>query len=310
VSARTQTADRRAWGLTAILTVAAVAFFFAIRNLPLATGSLHYTDFHAGEKSFLEFCEPGGPQFAPVDQVQSPVRLTILPEHLGRAGEPIRARATLTTLAGKPVAAGDLLTVHTERLHLLIVDASLDDYHHVHPQPTGVPGEFAFQFTPTSGGSYRFFADFTPRATGRALYAGASLVVGGAADQGVATARPNRRTWRSHETAAHRFTLEGADTTLRINETADLVVRVERLDGGPVELEEIMGAKAHLVAFDEGCTGFAHLHPTEATDAPTGAAQKLGFALNLADPGYYRLWAQVKIDGREVFAPFGLQVEP
>jgi len=63
----------------------------------------------------------------------------------------------------------------------LIADPTLTDYQHVHPEPTHAPGEWTFQFTPRFGGTYRIFADFTPVATNRSLYANADLVVGGAA---------------------------------------------------------------------------------------------------------------------------------
>ena len=303
--------DARALKLTAVFTVVAIGAFLGIRKLPLSSGSLHYTDFHAGGKGFLEFCEPGSPQFAPVDAVRSPVRLAIATEGEPRAGGMVGARLTLTTSSGAPVTAADLLVVHTEKLHLLVIDASLDDYHHLHPAPTAVPGEYAFAFNPRSAGRYRVFADFTPRATGRALYAGAELMVaGGGGGEDKAGTKPVLKTWHEVEVGALAFALAASREKLRINEASDLTLRVARKDGAPLVLEEIMGARAHLVAFDEACTGFAHLHPKETVPAEDGDAQQMGFTLQLADPGYYRLWAQVKVGSREVFAPFGLMVEP
>lgn len=79
-----------------------------------------------------------------------------------------------------------------------------------------------------------------------------------------------------------------------------------------------MGAAAHMVAFDASVSGFAHLHPALATQedaalTPMGIpvdTARLKFALQLTDPGYYRMWAQIKVDGNEIFAPFGFRVEP
>src|SRR5205085_7555405 len=90
---------------------------------------------------------------------------------------------TLRTASGKPVAPADLLVAHTRKLHLLIVDPALNDYQHVHPEPAKTLGEWAFAFTPHAGGTYRVFADFTPAATGRGLYASADLIVGSSLDE-------------------------------------------------------------------------------------------------------------------------------
>jgi hypothetical protein len=85
-------------------------------------------------------------------------------------------------------------------------------------------------------------------------------------------------------------------------------------DGAAIVLEEVMGASAHVVAFDEARSGFAHLHPVEKpTEVSIGRAPgtgELAFSLFLPDPGAYRLWAQVKVDGRESFAPFDVFVVP
>ncbi|MGH8016677.1 MAG: hypothetical protein ACREIA_00020 [Opitutaceae bacterium] len=322
--------DARAWKLTAVFTLAAAGVFLGLRRLPLASGSLHYTDFHAGGKTFLEFCEPGSPQFVPVDRVRSPVTLSIAPKGHPVAGERMRATLQLLAASGEPVTADDLLVVHTQKLHLLLVDPSLDDYHHVHPVATGEPGEFRFEFIPRAAGVYRVFGDFTPRATGRALYAGASIEVlpadpGGTTSPAAAGSAAGgneddtevvppgiveRRIWSEIEKDGHVFSLNASKTPLRINETSELTLRVSRRDGGAVELEQVMDAKAHLVAFDAQRSGFAHLHPKESSSTRSSGGEELGFTLNLADPGYYRLWAQVKLEGREIYAPFGLTVEP
>ena len=72
----------------------------------------------------------------------------------------------------------------------------------------------------------------------------------------------------------------------------------------------IMGAFAHLVAFDETRSGFAHLHPMEIDllQAPHPARPVLNFKVTIPQAGRYVIWSQVDIDGRERFAPFWLEV--
>src|SRR6185295_13358412 len=80
----------------------------------------------------------------------------------------------LTGILG-PLLLEDLREVHTKKIHLLIVDPSLVDYHHEHPVPTGIPGEYAFRFTPRTRGPYRAFADVQPLLTGFQEYAKAAI---------------------------------------------------------------------------------------------------------------------------------------
>lgn len=285
------------------ITAGALAVFIAFRFLPTGT-NLSHMDFRVDAKgaNAIEFCDPLNPQFIPVVAVRSPVALTLT--HAPAAiGVRVRCTATLRTTGGKPIAAEDLLVAHTRKLHLLIVDPTLQDYQHVHPEPGKGPGEWTFEFTPGLSGAYRVFADFTPAATGRGLYASAEVrVQPGAADTFVA---------KTAEQDGYRFTLAPRRSPLRAGEPIDLAFRVQRPDGAAVPLEPVMGAFAHLVAFDEPRSGFAHLHPAEAdiTKKPDALRPELNFKLTIPTPGRYVIWAQVNLGGREAFVPFRFVVE-
>jgi hypothetical protein len=174
---------------------------------------------------------------------------------------------------------------------------------------------FSFSFTPKRAGVYKVFADFMPRATGRNLYAGGEIVVSAGPDALMPVESPRLR---SHKLDASvdglRFQLFIPEGGIQTNEAADIGLRVVGEDGASIVLEEVMGASAHVVAFDETRSGFAHLHPVEkpADDSSDGKSGpgKLAFSLFLPDPGAYRLWAQVKVAGRESFAPFDVVVGP
>lgn len=306
----TDARERRVWMQTAIITAVAIGVYALLRWLPLAGDSLHYTDFGAGQRGFLEFCEPGSPQFAPVDRVHSPVTLDLATTAPLQAGTPSRVVVRLTTASGKAIGEEDLLVVHTRPLHLLVIDESLHDYQHVHPEATATVGEFAFEFTPLRAGRYRVFADFMPRATGRALYAGAELRVAGESKDQPGSPREERLTGSAGGITG-RITLD--PHPLRLNRTTNLILTVSRDDGQSLVLEDVMDAPAHLVAFDERCSGFAHLHPGRGTSAiapQTDAGRRLVFTINVPDPGFYRLWAQLKVDGQDVFIPFDLHAVP
>jgi hypothetical protein len=122
----------------------------------------------------------------------------------------------------------------------------------------------------------------------------------------VATLRPGA----SAERGATRFALASQPQPARAAQPIDLSFSVARQDGAPVKLELVMGAYAHLVAFDADRSGFAHLHPVDGEGTkPAGAAvTTLRFKLTIPRPGPYTVWAQVNLDGREEFVPFALDV--
>ncbi|MGH7955885.1 MAG: hypothetical protein ACREH8_02605 [Opitutaceae bacterium] len=288
-----------------LITVGAVVIFFGLRLLPTGT-NLSHMDFRVDPKAgnVIEFCDPLNPQFVPVVAARSPVTMSIVTGEPATAGREVRAVVTLKTGSGKPVAPEDLVVMHTRLLHLLIIDPSLADYQHVHPEPARTAGEWAFSFSPRSAGAYRVFADFTPAATGRGLYASADLNVAG----GVSDART-----RGNSTVVERggvvFTLSTAQP-VRAGQPIDLRFAMSRPAGGEVALEPVMGAFAHLVAFDEARSGFAHLHPAE-TDLlkqPDTTNPALNFKLTIPRAGRYVVWAQVNIGGNETFVPFELSV--
>ena len=296
--------DRR-FRQSAAITMVALALYLAIRILPTTDSHLNYADFELGGTAIHDFCEPGSASFVPVEAVRSPVTLTLEPEKPLAVGKPVRIRADLEAASGRPLTVEDLLVVHTRKLHLLVADPSLNDYQHLHPEATTEPGVFGFEFTPTRHGVYRVYADFMPRATGRGLYAGSVLVVPG---QPLA---PEPAESLSSESGGCRFVLIPSSHPVRINETVTLFLEMARIGGGKPDLELIMDAYAHMVAFDFEGQGFAHLHPQERVpEEGEGGVQRLSFTLNLPDPGWYRIWAQVQVSGREVFAPFTLEVVP
>jgi len=282
-------------------------------------------DFRVEGGNVIEMCDPANPQFIPVVTVRSPVAMTLVNSTAPAvAGKEVRATLALKTASGKPIAPGDLLVMHTKKLHLLIVDPTLTDYQHVHPEPARAAGSWDFHFTPHRGGTYRIFADFTPIATGRGLYANAELEVadeggrrppGGGGSTSDAVPPPGGRRPPLDlmtEVEGYHFVLEPSAQPVRARQPVDLKFTVTRPDGGPVPLEPVMGAFAHLVAFDDARSGFAHLHPmeTDLLKPPDAVRPALAFKITIPRAGRYVIWSQVNLGGHEVFAPFWFDVAP
>jgi hypothetical protein len=296
----------------ALLTIGAIALFVTFRYLPTGT-NLSHMDFRVEGGNVIEMCDAANPQFIPVVTVRSPVAMTLVQATSAVAGSEVHATFTLKTASGKPIAAEDLIVMHTRKLHLLVIDPTLTDYQHLHPEPGRTPGSWDFHFTPRLGGVYRIFADFTPVATGRGLYANTEINVAvppGAAS-GPAEPAPALNTFVADREGYH-FALLPGTLPIRVRQPVDLKFIVTRPGGGAVPMEPVMGAFAHLVAFDDARNGFAHLHPMEADllKPPDAVRPTLSFKITIPQAGRYVIWSQVNLGGHEVFAPFWFDVVP
>ncbi len=294
------------WRSIGLITAAAWGIYLLVRLLPTGT-NLNHMDFRMTGKGALEFCDPLNPQFIPVVQVRSPVVLALKADREPELNRPVNFILTMRTASGKPIAPEDLLVAHTRKLHLLVIDPTLSDYQHLHPEPGRRAGEWTFTLAPERAGLYRVFADFTPVATARGLYASAEFTVPGT----VATViqSPNT-TWQA---AGFNFELV-LPSSFRAGRPADLRFQIGSQGAvkRPVPLQPVMGAFAHLVAFDEARSGFAHLHPleTDLAKPPDPLRPGLNFKVTIPSPGRYAIWAQVNLGGSEIFVPFWVDVSP
>jgi hypothetical protein len=145
------------------ITAVAIAVFVGMRFMPTGT-NLNHMDFRVSGKNAIEFCDPANPQFIPVVAVRSPVTMEVKWETVLEGGRKLRpgadlkagyqgrGRVTLRTASGKLIEPQDLLVAHTRKLHLLIVDPSLEDYQHVHRSRAGSPGSGRFPLRRAKGG--------------------------------------------------------------------------------------------------------------------------------------------------------------
>ena len=222
-------------------------------------------------------------------------------------GQPTPAVAKLVKLDGKPLTFADLDVAHTKRIHLLIVDESLSDYHHEHPTETKTPGEFAFTFKPQHGGKYAVWADLVPTATGNQEYAKTEVTVPGPP----VPMQPAVNT--TTMVNGYRFDLATENNESFQASKATLVkVSVTGPDGKPAtNLEPVMGAFAHGVGFPADLSGVTHVHPMghEPEQATERGGPELSFHLLPEKAGFMKFYVQVQLEGQDVYAGFGLDVE-
>ncbi len=207
----------------------------------------------------------------------------------------------------KPITFNDLAEVHTQKIHLLIIDDSLSDYSHVHPMAADKPGVYSFSWQPKKDGNYRIWADLVPLQTKKQEYLIANLYQ---SKSGLATIIPDK----SLKTVIddYHFKLSFEKSNLEKGKATMGKIEISNAQGTPVNfLEPLMGAYAHIVGFSEDFKNVVHIHPmgSEPKKENDRGGPELLFHIEPKKAGFIKLFAQVKINGKEYFAPFGVMVE-
>lgn len=250
--------------------------------------------------SFI-YTKPGEPSIHMTATMSAPVE----------AGKTIEVKVRLEKADKSPVRLADLLEMHTQPIHLLIEEPSLGDYHHEHPVETKTPGEYVFSFTPRKTTPYRIWADLVPMATGVQELPFVDLPSAGPA--GTIERTEDRLT---SSAAGYQFQLtfaNGNHLPTKMGQARNMNITVTDAAGQPVlGLEPVMNAFAHLVGFYDDYRTVVHLHPTggDILNPEQRGGPSLGFILFAPKAGFIRLYCQVSIGGKMLFAPFNLNVEP
>ncbi len=241
----------------------------------------------------------------------STIRLTANVDGPIAAGRKVEVRIRMAKPDNSPLLLNDLLEMHTERVHLLIQEPGLGDYHHEHPAPTKTPGEYAFTFTPTKTTTYRIWADLVPVGTGVQEMPFVDLP----SSEKLAPVTSGENLYTSI-VDGYQFSLTFAGSDKRLpmaQQTRTMAITIKDSIGNPVtKLEPIMNAFAHLVGFYGDYETVVHLHPTggDILNPSFRGGPALGFLFFPPKSGFLRLYCQVRIEGKMIFAPFNLNVEP
>jgi hypothetical protein len=89
-------------------------------------------------------------------------------------------------------------------------------------------------------------------------------------------------------------------------------VQITTADGKPfMQLEPVMGAFAHMVAFPEKVDSVTHVHPMgrEPEKADERGGPELSFHVQPEKAGFHKFFLQVQIGGKEVYAAFAQDVK-
>ena len=193
----------------------------------------------------VDYCGPGDAGFVDLSIRKWPMFLDFRPLDPLVVGQPCRFEMNIKQADGSPLSADDVALSHTRKIHLLAVDPSLDDYQHLHPEADPLfKGIWRFTLTPRKAGKYKVYLDFIPIRSPRRVLLAASFEVAGQADDFESNHISNLVTEKGR---TFRFQItepeEDGESTLFTFTAVDE-------NGDDLALKPVMGAFAHVVAFE------------------------------------------------------------
>ncbi|MBX6748366.1 MAG: heavy metal translocating P-type ATPase [Micromonosporaceae bacterium] len=244
------------------------------------------------------------------------------PEHADDAGIDVDLQLPVGTEAGREAtvlirvtdaATGrpieDVARSHEAWMHFVAIRADLGTFAHLHPEPTGRPGEFAVPVTFPTGGRYIIHTEFRRQGQMNDVIERHEIDVHGPIVESVTPTRPSAR---QQVIDGVRVQLDGEVTAGR---SSRLTYRfTDAATGEPIDdLRPYLAAPGHVVIMPIDGSGFAHEH-AEAYDEDgepvfalpgTMFGPDLQLHVDLPRPGLYRLWGQFRTaDGRVLTTVF------
>ena len=177
----------------------------------------------------------------------------------------------------------DLVETHTKILHLVVYDAALNQFNHVHPAYKN--NMWNAKLNLSVNGNYTIWAQGKTQGGTEFSVSTALLVEGGTLENPVVALGDVR-------VGADGVTqIELASTKIKAGKMVMIDFMVSRTDGSKPKLSPYLGAFAHVIATQLSGSELIHVHPME------GGMENMGM-LHATFPvaGEYRLWVQLMDD--------------
>ncbi len=226
------------------------------------------------------------------------------PAHI-QSGVPVHLTYRLTDTPGGPLT--DLTLSHEEWIHLVMMRDDLTGFQHLHPQPTGTPGELDVEVTFPAPGLYTLNSEFRRRGSLRDVVFRQVVDVEG-----------NPEPVRLADDRAAK-NIDGVRVALRgtpvVGEPSELeFVFSDAETGEPMaNLKPYLAAAGHIIVASQGLYTIDHTHG-EAEDSSgamlwplpaTSLGPTINFHYRFPSPGLYKIWGQFQTaDGRVITADF------
>ena len=196
----------------------------------------------------------------------------------------------------------DYKVEQTRKLHLYVVRTDLAVFRHLHPTMSE-DGTWSAALTLPKPGDYRVVAQFVARDEGGNsdhLMLGSTTTVPGA------WTREPLPTSRDGEDGTIEVAARG---TVAVGNDGRLELEVRDSSGGPVDLGSYLGSSAHVTGFQTRSGAAVHMHPLGQPEVDREGT-RLRFHTEFEEPGDYRIFVQVRVDGFLHTVPVTVTVRP
>lgn len=240
------------------------------------------------------------------NRYDEPYEVTLIGTPLLLKGQPSTLSFQLIDKAtGRALSDAEINATHTQKLHTMIVDHSLTDYHHLHPVYDAKRHCFTCEFTPGLKGNYRMWNDVLVKGEDAPQHMATDL----SGERGVTI--PPRVSCQSEVDSQGLHVSIESSGPLRAGQDGMLTLTIRDSSGKQVsDLEPIMGAYAHLAGFSADGEHFIHSHPIMAKPPSPGehGFGRLQFHLTPEAAGNTKFFLQIQREGRVIAIPFGQMV--
>ncbi len=202
-------------------------------------------------------------------------------------------------IKGKENEQVPLDVVHEHKIHVIVVSYDLSSYQHIHPE-FNADGSYSVKTTMRNGGKYVVFADYMPTG-GKHMVERFEITAAGLEKEAKKYLKENLVS----NTNGYTVTLIPSGGQFKTKSTNHITGNVSK-NGKEInanDLENIMGAKGHLILISENTQKFVHAHP----EIVNG---KLDLHADFEEEGIYRGFFQFKKEGKEMTSDFVLNVMP
>lgn len=234
----------------------------------------------------------------PGEYVEYPVDLKTMPAPV-RAGRP----ATLVFNIGQPhhdAQVKSFETVHEKEFHLFVVSHDFSFFEHIHPVHQK-DGSWTVETTLPKPGPYQAIADFFPSG-GTPQIVQKTFVTAGYTG-GVLAARAHLTPDATPEkvVGGTRVRLDSTGYVAGFKQTLTFSLTDEKTGAPVTDLQEWLGAGAHMLVLSEDLGDYVHGH---AVLPKPGAPTELVIETLFPRAAKYRIWIQFQRGGRLITMPF------
>lgn len=200
----------------------------------------------------------------------------------------------------KPLRESDLETLHEKKLHVIVYDASLNEFFHAHPQEkdglwTTDPIDFKHN------GTYFFWVEGKP--TGASTEFNKSIKLNVVGGKPAFEVGKNLKAVTSASSGNSVVKLKLADALVAKQEVMP-VLEFSRSDRSSLQMTPYLGALAHVIVVPLAGDKLIHVHPMAGTQP-----NELMIHTTFPAKGDYRIWVQFIDGGQLKVVPLAVQVK-